>query len=272
MLESYTSKVDEAANNTITTKQDLLKNLEENILTGRLRPGEKLPSERHLAERFDLSRTAVREILRSLIERHLVKTVPGRGAYVLHARASDVSRRLGVVFRRQQATPRHLMEARKMLEGEAVSLACVRAEPEHLKVMELALSQFERSPELIQKTRYDVTFHMSIAKAARNPVIETMFRAISDSTIELILRSLADPEVYRRGTPYHQEIYEGIRDGDQERAITAMTRHLSLAESLYGEDFDRSLDILAKEELQRFVGPDITVEKLLEIAATDIDK
>ena len=158
-----------------------------------------------------------------------------------------------------------------MLESEAVSLACVRAKPEHLKAMELALLQFERSPELIQKTRYDVTFHMSIAKASSNPVIETMFRAISDSTIELVLRSLADPEVYRLGTPYHHEIYEGVCDGNKDQAVAAVTKHLSLAESLYGEDFDRSLDILAERELERLVGPDIPLEKLLQIAATDID-
>ena len=157
-----------------------------------------------------------------------------------------------------------------MLESEAVSLACTRAKPDHLKTMELALLQFERSPELLQKTRYDVTFHMNIAKAAGNPVIETMFKAISDSTIELVLRSLADPEVYRLGTPYHHDIYEGICEGDGDRAIAAMTKHLSFAESLYGEDFDRNLDTLAERELERLVGPDIPLEKLLEIAATDI--
>ena len=263
--------MDDLANNLITTKDDLLRTLESGILAGQLQPGEKLQSERHMVERFGLSRPAVRETLRSLVERHLITIVPGRGAYVQRAQSSNVSRGLGVMFRRQHATPRHLMEARQMLESEAVSLACARAKPDHLKAMELALLQFESSPELVQKTRYDVTFHMTIARAAGNPVIETMFRAISDSTIELVLRSLADPEVYRLGTPYHREIYEGISDGDGDRAVTALTQHLSFAESLYGKDFDRSLNILAERELERLLGPDIPLEKLLQIAAKDID-
>lgn len=262
--------MDDSVHNVIMTREILLRDLEGDILAGRLQPGEKLHSERRLAERFGLSRPAIRETLRSLAERHLVTIVPGRGAYVQHARSSNVSRGLGVMFRRQQATPRNLMEAREVLESGAVSLACARAKPDHLKAMELALIQFESSTELIQKTKYDMAFHMSIVRASGNPVIETTFRAISDATIELVFRSLADPEVYRLGTPYHREIYEGICNGDGDRAVAAMTKHLSFAESLYGEDFDRSLDMLAERELERLVGPDIPLEKLLRIAA-DID-
>jgi GntR family transcriptional regulator, transcriptional repressor for pyruvate dehydrogenase complex len=228
-----------------------------------VKEGEKLPSERRLAERLGVSRPVVREALQCLAGRNLVQVIPGRGTYVRRARVSDAAWPMDLLFRRRQATPRDLVEARKMIECKAAFLAASRAERKDLEAMERALVGFDHSSDLLEKTRYDITFHTSIVRAARNPVIETMFSSITNLTVELMLRSLSDPNVSRVGVPYHWEIYEAIRDGDAEQARTAMDGHLLVAERLYGEDYDRSLGMLARRELIRLLGPDAMPEDLL---------
>jgi GntR family transcriptional repressor for pyruvate dehydrogenase complex len=241
----------------------LVEDLENQILAGDLRDAEKLPSERRLAETFNVSRPVIREALRTLSERGLIEVVPARGAYVRAARTGDATRPLDVLFRRRQVTPRQLVEARKMLECQASFLAATRAEDVDLKIMELALARFESSADLLEKARYDITFHLSIARAAHNPVIETMFSSIAGLVAGLMLRSLGDPNVSRSGVPYHREVYEAIRVNDGEASRSAMIGHLLVAERMYGKDYDRSLASLARQELSDLINPYETLEGLL---------
>src|SRR6478752_5931237 len=101
------------------TRATLSAALEANIVSGRLAAGEKLPSERQLAVHYGVSRPIVREALRTLVERDLVVIRPGRGSYVRDARAFAAAGRLDALYRRSQATPRDLVEARMMLECTA---------------------------------------------------------------------------------------------------------------------------------------------------------
>lgn len=237
--------------------------LEKEIVSGQFTAGTKLPSERQLAARLSVSRPLVREALRSLVERGLIEVAPGRGAFVRPVRTSDAARPLDALYRRQNVTPRDLMEARMMLEREAAGLAAERAEPQDLEMLERALGRLDRASGLIERARWDVTIHALIARMSRNPVIETMFGSIASLTFELILRSLGDPSVAREGLPYHREIFEAIRAGDLQGAREAMEGHLSVAARLYGKDFDRSLDLVARRELERFLGPSVSLESIL---------
>ena len=88
-------------------------------------------------------------------------------------------------------------------------------------------NQFDRSTGLLEQARYDLAFHLAIARAAANPVIETMFGSIAGLTAELMLRSLSDPEVTRASVPFHRQICEAIRERDPARARLAMERHLA---------------------------------------------
>lgn len=249
------------------SREDLLTILQGEILTGRIREGEKLPSERRLAGRYRVSRPVVRETLRTLGERGLIEVVPGRGTFVRRARVTDVARSLGTLVRRRQATPRNLAEARKMVECEAAFLAATRAEPEDLAAMEMALSLFKESTDVLEKVRQDVAFHASIARATRNPVIEILFASISDLAAELMLRSLSDPDVSRAGLPFHEEIFAAIRDGEPERARAAMAGHLMVAEKTYGEDYDRKLSSLTRQELGALVSADVEMARLAQASS-----
>lgn len=225
--------------------------------------GEKLPSERELAERHGVSRPVVREAMRGLVERNLVDVVPGRGAYVRAARATDGAAGMDALLRRHQATARNVVEARTMLECTATESAATRATSTDIAAIEGALERFDRAEGLIEQARYDLAFHMAIAHGSGNPVIETMFGSITGPTIELMLRSLGDPVVTRISVPYHRAILDAIRARDPVRARAAMADHLAVAARTYGADFDRNLENVARRELARLFSPDTTLDDLL---------
>jgi GntR family transcriptional repressor for pyruvate dehydrogenase complex len=244
--------------------------IEEEILRGRLPVGGKLPPERELAARFGVSRPIVREALRGLAARGLIEIAPGRGAFARPVQAGDAARPLDTLYRRQNTTPREVVEARMMLEREAAVLAARRATPEELAAMQGVLARFDAAVGLIEKARWDVTFHALLAKMAHNQVIETMFHSIVSLTFELMLRSLGDPTVSRAGVPYHAQILAALRDGDAARARQAVEDHLLVAGRLYGSDLDQNLDLMARRELERFVGPSVSLESILDTVATEV--
>lgn len=92
-----------------------------------------------------------------------------------------------------------------------------------------------------------------------------MFASISRPTIELMLRSLADPSVSRAGVPFHRHIVEGIRTRDAEAARAAVVGHLSLAEQLYGDDYDAPLDDVARREARRLFGSTLSGNLLADL-------
>lgn len=250
------------------SRESLAAHLEQQILAGDLPAGSKLPSERQLTEQFGVSRPIVREALRMLAERSLVEIRPGRGTYVRGMRATDAAGVLDSLYRRSQATPRDLVEARSMLECTAAALAAERATPHDQERIDAALARFDRATSVVERARYDLVFHLAVAQAAHNPVVETMFGSITGLTVDLMLRSLSDRVVTDASVPFHTEIAEAIRARDPERAGRAMREHLAVASRFYGDDYERSIESLAQRHLSRLLEPGMTLDALLtEIAS-----
>ena len=249
---------------TAVTSRDVGRQLQEQLLSGELVPGTKLPPERDLAARFGVSRSSIREVLRSLVEGGLLDVKPGSGTFVRAPSTTDSARPLDALYRRQNATAREVNDARLMLESQTAMLAAQNALPEELDALQLALKNFDRADLLIERARYDIAFHALLAKASHNSVIETMFVSIAGMTFELMLRSLGDPKVYREGAPYHRKILRAVRNRDPEEARVAMVGHLSVATRRFGADLDSSLDHLARRELERTFGASVSLDGILK--------
>ena len=249
------------------SRGELAADLEARICGGELPAGTRLPSERQLAERYGVSRPIVREALRTLVERGLVEVLPARGSFVRGARPTDAAGVLDAHYRRSQATPRDLVEARTMLECTAAALAAERATADDLEQIDAALARFDRASSVVERARYDLVFHLAVARAAHNPVIETMFGSITGLTVELMLRSLSDRAVTDASVPYHTEIRDAIGARNPQRARQAMMQHLTVATRFYGEDYETSLESLAQRHLARLLEPGSTLDGLLEDAA-----
>jgi len=155
--------------------------VEQLILRGILRPGERLPSERDLAEKFGISRPTVREAIGILEEKGLLNTRPGSGIYIADVLGSAFSPALIDLFARHEEALFDYLSLRRDLEGLAAARAATMASDTDLKVVEAVFQKMEaahskRNPDA--ESRLDADFHMSIVEASHNVVLLHMMRSM----------------------------------------------------------------------------------------------
>jgi len=252
---------------TTASQDSIARYLEDELLSGGLPAGTRLPSERQLASRLGVSRPVIREVLRTLVERGLVDVSPGRGAFARAMGATDVTAPMTSVYRRRNATPRDLIEARSTLEAQAAALAAERATTDQVDEMQAAVARVDEATDPIEKARADVTLHALIARASGNPVLETMFASITGLVFEHMLRSSSDPTIPTEANPYHQTVVDALRDHDPDTARQAMYAHLAVATLRYGAELDSPIESLARRELDRLQVPEALRGSLLDRGA-----
>jgi GntR family transcriptional regulator, transcriptional repressor for pyruvate dehydrogenase complex len=235
------------AENELASREALMHRLEQIIVSGEWSPGTKIPSERDLVTHFNLSRPAVREVLRGLEERGYLDVRPARGSFVRELTTSDAARPLDVLLRRTGVTARELVVARRMLECECAALAAQNADEEARARIAAVLEAQRSVTELEHRAQLDVAFHEAIARASGNSVLHIMFSSIRGLVLALVLRSLSDREVRQAGEPWHDAILKAILDSDPEAAREAMRQHLELALDTFGADLDQPLSRVLEE-------------------------
>ena len=208
--------------------EQIVEQVEESIFSGQLKPGDQLPAERELAQRFGVSRTAVREAVKTLREKGLVEAYSGRGTFVTNGTTQAVRQSLDLIVRiNQQEGSLHLAELRQMLEPEIAARAATRIDEPLLGTMREAVLVMDRS--LQDPERYveaDLDFHLALAEAVGNPLI----LALLDSIVGLlreqrsrIFKVEGGPE---RGQFHHKKILAAIEKKDADEAREAMRAHL----------------------------------------------
>ena len=153
-----------------------------------------------------------------------------------------------MAIRRRGVTAHELSEARLMLETGTARQAAQRATPEDIERLEAILDVLDQSSG-IEHVERDLAFHLEIATAAHNPVVEMMLESIAVPTAALMFRSVGDRQVMDRSqrvSPDRPRCHPG---GRPEAAAEAIRAHLSVAQDLYGPDYERSVDELARQAL-----------------------
>ncbi len=202
------------------------------VFRGQLKPGDQLMPERELAQALAVSRPTVREAIRRLVTMGLLEHQQGQGTFVRSLISQREHNPLAAAMGGHDATLEELLEVRMGLEGQAVLLAAQRATAEDLQVMEKALAamQAENAAGRLGIDD-DVSFHMALAFASKNPVqvyIMKNFYDLLHHGIKENLRALWEepaslPIIMRQ----HREIFEAIKDHDPEGAYQAMKRHIT---------------------------------------------
>ena len=162
------------------------------IISESLRPGDRLPSERRLAERLSVSRSVIREAIGALKARGLLEARPGSGTYIQRPSSVDGSAYLGLLLSVQQLKDRyrHLTEVRWALEVEIASLAAERAEPNDIADLEAALSGIKTDAhDVDQFISYDLAFHSALAAATHNEVYRVFMMLIVELLSEFRLKA-----------------------------------------------------------------------------------
>jgi GntR family transcriptional repressor for pyruvate dehydrogenase complex len=219
----------------ITYILDLIKN-------GQVKPGERLPTEKHLTEELKVSRTCVREAIKSLESLQLICVRPKIGAIVLEPSPSALlnAEYLSTSAFMQQADS--LIEFRKVLELGLVALAAEKATEADWTAMREVLAEQEAALGLDRSTphadllfhdallKVNIRFHKAVAAATRNPLAVMVLQAISEPLVEVSRRTNEMPGVPEAGLRQHWAIYRAIRENNPEKARHAMRLHLQAAE------------------------------------------
>jgi GntR family transcriptional repressor for pyruvate dehydrogenase complex len=212
--------------------QVLADDLRGQITSGRLRPGERLPTEPELCVRSGVSRSTVREALRLLASQHLIVTTRGvtGGSYVAQPDPARLAESLtGGVRMLLACTPvgvDELIEVREMVEVPAVGLAALRRTDEDLDVLRGTLYDPDRD-DIPTKLDAHRAFHAALAAATGNPVYELLARPLYAVANEAELAEAASPGIWHTLDAEHREILRAVEERDVEAAQQATRRHLA---------------------------------------------
>jgi GntR family transcriptional repressor for pyruvate dehydrogenase complex len=207
--------------------EQIVQQIETSIREGKLKPGEQLPAERELAQQFGVSRTAVREAVKSLNEKGLVEAYSGRGTFVTSGKSPSMRHSLEGFVRSGGANWVHVAELREVLEPEMTARAATRIEEQQLVMMREAVEVMERS--MLQPEAYieaDLDFHLALAEAADNPLILALLDEIVGLLREQRIGIFDVKGGPQRGQLHHKEILAAIERRDAAGAREAMRSHL----------------------------------------------
>ena len=195
------------------------------LLQGKLKPGDKLPTEHDFAERLGVGRNSIREAMKMLSSLGVIEIMRGEGTFIARE-IPDVAMNplvMQLVFSRQ--TPQNLIELRIMLDSAIAELAVRKLQPgdlDALNAVNLKLSAEERkqAPDESTLTRLDMEFHRALATITRNELV----MKLSDSIYKLFFASMQDSlhEAPSGAFRNHQLIIDAMATGDTEKVRQAV--------------------------------------------------
>jgi GntR family transcriptional repressor for pyruvate dehydrogenase complex len=209
--------------------------IEQLITDESLRPGDKLPGEREMADRMGVSRTVVREAIRVLGDRGLIVVKTGCGTYVQkpsgQAAAASIERYLKL---QQTGEPfAHIHEVRRMIEVETAGLAAERATDDDIARLQSTIEGMAASrSDLDEYIKQDHAFHEKLAKATHNGLFNVLLGPISDLLHQVIVVSVQAPGALDAGLAHHRNILAQVQRHAPEAARQAMREHLAEARNL----------------------------------------
>ena len=219
------------------------KQIEQLILRGILRPGERLPSERDMADQLGVSRPSVREAIATLVERGLLATRAGSGIFVADVLGSAFSEPLIQLFSSHEEALFDYLAFRRDLEGLAAERAARKASDTDLKVISAIFHKMEaahtkRNPA--EEAALDAEFHMAIVEASHNVFMLHMMRSMFEMLRAGVFynRKVMFKVRTTRETllAQHKKIHDAILSREPAEARRAIEEHLGFVEECMHED------------------------------------
>jgi GntR family transcriptional repressor for pyruvate dehydrogenase complex len=213
--------------------EEVAKQIERLIVEGGLKSGDKLPPERELAEMFQVSRSSLRDAIRTLELTGLLEPRQGEGTVVCDLSADLLVNPLANMLTRKRELVAELLDVRKMLEPPLAARAAAHASPEEIAYLEDILRrQKERVRRGELAIEEDSEFHYTIAIAAKNSVVQKVLDVLMDLLRTSRERSLQVEGRRQRSLEGHRRILKAIRQRDSTAAERAMRRHLKEIEEI----------------------------------------
>jgi len=226
-----------------TVSEEIARKIIDLVNSGSLRPGDKLPSERNLMSQLNVSRSPIREALRSLSLIGLLETRPGDGTYVSEHLTPGLADQVDWSILEDKQDVVEWLEVREPLEIQAASLAAERATPEDIEHLEAILAAHYNSADNPQRlAETEIEFHKTIVEIARNETLYELMAVFYDFYRKYVRQERFRFAVRNPRQQGHQAIVEAIKKGDVEAARQAMVHHLTTSKQrALAEELDRKM-------------------------------
>ncbi|MDR3745208.1 MAG: FadR/GntR family transcriptional regulator [Acidobacteriaceae bacterium] len=209
--------------------EQIVEQLQHAILSGKLAPGSRLPSERAMMVEFQVSRPTVREALRVAENIGLISVRPGDpgGSKVLGTPSVGIARVFDSLLQTGCTSALELLEMRVVLDSSAAALASTQPKS-HLSGLHEALRKMQATTDLHSFAEQDANFHEAVIVASGNRIFHLVFQALNEpirTMIENTLRS-SEPRSREETLQQHAAIVEAIQKGEAHQAACAVRSHL----------------------------------------------
>ena len=214
--------------------EEIIVQISDALVAGELKPGDRLPPERELAEQFGVSRTVIRDAVKTLAGRGILHVKHGAGIFVTTSEENAIGRlgALSDILPLQGVSLRDLFEIRKVLEAEGAEWAARRRNDYHLKRLRGILEDAYRNSENLEVlSERDAQFHVAIAEASQNLVLVRVMLTLLDLLAKSRRESLSIPGRAKLSLKDHERIVGEIEAQTHEGARETMLEHLTSVES-----------------------------------------
>lgn len=214
---------------------EIIDQIKQNIASGQLGKGDRLPSERQMEKTFGVSRTTIREVIKSLELMGLVECIQGDGNYIVKNTDKSLIQPLSLMFLLEHSTLAQVQQLRRAMELATVAAAARQIQPRQMNELETICAEMEQSMPESQLAQIDKRFHFEIAAIAGNPLIMILLKAIESLIVAEILdvreSMLQQPGSLDRIKRQHRAIIKALKAADPVAAVDAMGAHMDFVET-----------------------------------------
>lgn len=208
----------------------ILEQIQQSIKEDQIRPGERLPSERYLADSLSVSRTSVKEAISVLDSSGVVTIKPGVGIFLKDDGVDNIVYKINTILTKSLNVV-EILEFRQAVEGDAAYYAALRSTRKDLKALNEAFFALEQAvSKRVIAAKEDYAFHMAICKASENVMLQKVILLISDTLLDSLNESrsqtLTIPGRSEAVLEEHRRINDAIHKGDAVVARQEMWAHL----------------------------------------------
>ncbi|MFC6091912.1 FadR/GntR family transcriptional regulator [Saccharothrix sp. BKS2] len=209
---------------------DAILRVKEMIVSGELKPGDRLPREADLAERLGLSRNSLREAVKALSLVRVLDVRQGDGTYVSSLRADDLLGALSFVLdlHRGEDSVLEVLQVRRILEPAAVALAAQRVGPEEIAELRALCDTAESARTVEELVEHDLEFHQAIARCSGNTYLARLLDTLAGPTVRVrVWRGITQGGAVARTVAEHRSIVDALAARQPELARSWATVHVA---------------------------------------------
>jgi len=207
---------------------DIIRQIRSLLDSGDLQPGDKLPAERKLAEKFQVARSQVREAFKKLEFYNIIKTMPQSGSGISAIESTALNSLISDILKMDNCDFHSLVEARSIIEINAAKLCAIRRTEEDLKMIESAMNNYNKKiKECGSALEEDLYFHRTIAEGSKNTVLKSMMMTITPDIMVNYAKFNVCKTNFEIPISEHRLLFEYIKNNNAEAASNIMSQHLT---------------------------------------------